>query len=206
MKKLTLMIIGVILVTLLVGCGTGTKQQETGEMKGTITLSGAWALYPMVVKWAEEFQKLYPEIRIEVAAGGAGKGMADCLSEVVDIGMVSREVYPEEVQKGAWWVAVTKDAVVPTMNAENPYIKEILDKGITKEQFTEIWVNSTLKTWGDVLQNNSKEPISIYTRSDACGAAQIWAQYLGTKQEGLNGVGDQRQLELPPNDNYNYRH
>ncbi|MDD3625891.1 MAG: PstS family phosphate ABC transporter substrate-binding protein [bacterium] len=189
MKKLVAFILGVTLMIMLLGCGTGQDNQETGEMKGTITLSGAWALYPMVVKWAEEFQKIYPEIRIEVAAGGAGKGMADCLSEVVDLGMVSREIYPAEVQKGAWWVAVTKDAVVPTMNSENPYINEILEKGIRKDQFTKIWVDSTLKTWGDVLQNNSKEAIGVYTRSDACGAAQVWAQYLGTKQEGLNGVG-----------------
>ena len=72
------------------------------ELKGTVTISGAWALYPMTVKWAEEFQKVHPAVKVDVSAGGAGKGMVDCLSKIVDIGMVSRDVNPEETAKGAW--------------------------------------------------------------------------------------------------------
>jgi len=29
----------------------------------------------------------------------------------------------------------------------------------------------------------------VYTRSDACGAAETWAKYLGKKQENLLGIG-----------------
>jgi phosphate transport system substrate-binding protein len=29
----------------------------------------------------------------------------------------------------------------------------------------------------------------VYTRSDACGAAETWAKYLGGKQENLLGIG-----------------
>jgi phosphate transport system substrate-binding protein len=32
-------------------------------------------------------------------------------------------------------------------------------------------------------------PIHIYTRSDACGAAEMWAKFFGKKQEDLLGVG-----------------
>ena len=32
-------------------------------------------------------------------------------------------------------------------------------------------------------------PIRVYTRSDACGAGETWAKYLGKKQEDLLGVG-----------------
>jgi phosphate transport system substrate-binding protein len=31
--------------------------------------------------------------------------------------------------------------------------------------------------------------VNVYTRSDACGAAETWAAYLGGKQEDLLGVG-----------------
>ena len=81
---------------------SGSKDQ----LKGKITLSGAFALYPLVVKWAEEFQKIHPGVTINVSAGGAGKGMADALSKMVDLGMYSKEVSPEEQAKGAWWVPV----------------------------------------------------------------------------------------------------
>ena len=41
------------------------------DLKGEIQLSGAFALYPMVVRWAEEFRKIHPEVRIDISAGGA---------------------------------------------------------------------------------------------------------------------------------------
>ncbi|HSA96052.1 MAG TPA: substrate-binding domain-containing protein, partial [Acidobacteriota bacterium] len=34
-----------------------------------------------------------------------------------------------------------------------------------------------------------KAAIRVYTRSDACGAAETWAAYLGKRQEDLTGVG-----------------
>ena len=60
------------------------------ELQGTIRVSGAWALYPMMVRWGEEFRKIHPKVRVDISAGGAGKGIADALAGLVDIGMVSR--------------------------------------------------------------------------------------------------------------------
>ena len=110
-------------------------------MKGTVRVSGAWALYPMMVRWAEEFNKTYPQIRIDVSAGGAGKGAADALAGMTDIGMVSRDVKPEEIRQGGFYVAVVKDAVFPTINAENPAAKRDMGKtGIKKNAFIDLWI------------------------------------------------------------------
>lgn len=158
-------------------------------LEGTVTISGAWALYPMVVKWAEEFQKVYPKVKIDISAGGAGKGMADALARVVDIGMVSREIYPAEIEKGAWWIAVTKDAVVPTVNEKNPLLAELTAKGVKRETFIDLWITEKATTWGQVLGTADARPVHVYTRSDACGAADTWAAYMGSKQEDLGGIG-----------------
>ena len=159
------------------------------KVKGTITLSGAWALYPMIVRWAEEFRKIYPDVRIDISAGGAGKGITDALSNMVDLGMVSREIYTEEVNKGAFAIAVTKDAVVPVVNASNPAIDAILAKGLKKEAGSNIWISGMYKTWAQAFGVKGTTPIHIYTRSDACGAAEVWAKYFGKKQEDLLGSG-----------------
>ncbi len=147
------------------------------SLKGTITISGAWALYPMAVKWASEFQKIHPGVKIDISAGGAGKGIADALGGVVDIGMASRDINPAEVKKGAWWVSVTKDAVVPVINSKNPKLQEFLARGMKRDSFVDIWITGKIKGW------------HVYTRSDSCGAAETWAKYLGKKQEDLKGVG-----------------
>lgn len=188
-------LISLLVISLFFGAAIqpGQANVKEEELEGTITFSGAWALYPMVVKWAEEFQKIHPKVRIDVAAGGAGKGMADALASVVDIGNVSRDIYPEEIKKGAWFVAVTKDAVVPTINENNPLKEEIFSAGIKRKDFIRIWIAGDVTDWKDIVLGSKKvsgkTDLHVYTRSDACGAAGTWADYLGKKQEDLLGIG-----------------
>jgi phosphate transport system substrate-binding protein len=179
-----------ILAVVLTGCGGKSADQQSGELSGTITISGAWALYPMMTRWAEEFKKLNPKVEFDVSAGGAGKGMTDALSDIVDIGMVSRDITPEEEGKGAFWVAVTKDAVLPVINAQNPVLQDLLSKGLTRQALIDIYITGQIKTWGEAVgRPEVTTPINVYTRSDAAGAPETWAKYLGKKQEDLLGLG-----------------
>lgn len=169
---------------------SSTSAKKIQALEGTIRISGAWALYPMVVSWGEEFRKIHPKVRIDISAGGAGKGAADVLAGLVDIGMVSREINPEEVRQGAFYVPVVKDAVFPTLNEGNPALKELASKGLKKQTFVDLWIRGKALTWGDVAGGNFKGDVRVYTRSDSCGAAETWAQYLeGKRQEDLQGVG-----------------
>jgi len=165
--------------------------KAASELQGTIRVSGAWALYPMMVKWGEEFRKVHPKIRVDISAGGAGKGVVDALAGLVNVGMVSREITPEEVKQGAFYVPVVKDAVFPMMSDENPvYQKGLSGKGIKKQTFIDLWVKGRDLTWGEIAGNEPKYKVHVYTRSDSCGAAETWAQYLGgKKQEDLQGIG-----------------
>ncbi len=185
-------LIGLLALALLLsGCGRSeTPTGSGGDLQGTITVSGAWALYPMMVRWGEEFQKLHPNVRFDISAGGAGKGMADALAGAVDIGMVSRQIYPEEIEKGALWFSVTRDAVFVTINAQNPVLEDLRQKGATQETLAGIYISGEVATWGQVVgRPDITAPIHVFTRSDACGAADTWAAYLGKKQEDLRGVG-----------------
>jgi phosphate transport system substrate-binding protein len=158
------------------------------DLKGTINISGAFALYPITVKWAQEFKKLHPNVTFNISAGGAGKGITDALSGLVDIGLASRDISPEEVKKGAYTIYVTKDAVVPTFNTGNPNAAVLLAKGVKRSQFADVFVNGSIKNWNQ-LGSKISVPIHVYTRSDAAGAAETWAKYFNKKQEDLLGVG-----------------
>jgi phosphate transport system substrate-binding protein len=159
-------------------------------MEGTISLSGAFALYPLANKWAEEFKKTYPDVRFNISAGGAGKGVADALGQAVDLGMVSREVKEEEIKNGAWAIAVTKDAVIPTVNTTNPALAELKKSGLSQEVFKKIFKTGEIKTWDKATNTTVIAEINVYTRSDAAGAAATWAKYVGAKeQDELNGIG-----------------
>lgn len=189
--KLTLLPISLsfFLLTSFQNDPIGTSNRPA-DISGKISLSGAYALYPMAVKWGEEFKKLHPGVTIDVQGGGAGKGMTDVLSGTVSLGMVSRDIAPEEKAKGAYGVAVCKDAVIATINANNPYIDLIKSKGITRDQFYKIFISGEITTWGQLLGNKSMKPIKLYVRSDAAGAGDSWAKFLGNyKQEDLTGTG-----------------
>jgi len=165
------------------------KTGQAEPKQQTISLSGAWALYPLAVKWGEAYHKLHPEVKFDISAGGAGKGMTDALSGTVDIGMVSRELDKAEKAKGAYPLFVAKDAVFPVVSAKNPALPKLLAKGITIKTFTDIYITTRVSTWKQAV-GGPDVPIHLYTRSDACGAASAWAAALGKfKQDDLKGIG-----------------
>lgn len=177
-----------ILILFLFNSGCSKKEQQSNQdphaIEGKISISGAFALYPLTNVWAAEFKKEYPNIRINISGGGAGKGMADVLTGAVDLGMFSRDFTEAEKAQGVWWVSVTKDAVIPTISAQNPHLSEIKSKGLTQKQLSELFLNDGKVNWYE-----SSDPVMVYTRSDAAGAAATWAEYLGGHgQESLKGI------------------
>ncbi len=190
-RGFAVMMVAALSVPLLAACGgQPAAQAPGGEPAGTITASGAFALYPLMVRWGEEYQKLHPGVKFDISAGGAGKGMTDALGGQVDIGMVSRSIKPEEEQQGAYWVSVVKDAVFPAINAKNPVLNDLLRKGVTRDQFVDIFITGKIKTWGELVgRPEVTDEIHVYTRSDSAGAADAWARFLGKAQEDLKGIG-----------------
>lgn len=178
---------------LLSACaGAPATEPPAGDtLSGTITVSGAFALYPMMTVWADQFSRLHPNVQFDVQGGGAGKGMTDVLAGAVEIGMISRSIKPEEASKGAFWVPVAKDAVFPVVSAQNPVISDLTAKGISKEMFRKIFITGEIKTWGEATgKPDVKDEIHVYTRSDSCGAADQWSLFSGGKvQADLQGIG-----------------
>lgn len=164
-----------------VSCGSSSKK--------SITISGAFALYPLGIKWTEQYKKLHPDVGFDVSAGGAGKGLTDVLAGAADIAMFSRALTPVEAQKGVVLFAVAKDAVLPAFSSKNPFSELIKRKGLTYDKLKEIYFSGKNISWGSVLDTTDNHNISVYTRSDAAGAADTWAAYFGGKQSNIKGTG-----------------
>jgi phosphate transport system substrate-binding protein len=177
-------ILSILIYSILFASCSSRKNREN-----TINISGAFALYPLVVKWAEEYKKEHPEVRFNISGGGAGKGMADALAGTVELGMFSREISDEEIKQGAWWVGLTIDAVVPTISDQNPNLDLLKRSGLSQKEFKSIFIDGTINDWKMVIKKGGKGKLEVYNRSDACGAAETWAKYLGGKQENLKGTG-----------------
>ena len=191
MKTVAVIALSVVLMTLLAACGgdgaiveapegdsvAGAGDAAAGEAPAeaqTLTVSGAFALFPMMTVWGEQYALTNPAVRFDITGGGAGKGITDMLSGVADIAMVSRELKQEEIDQGAFGVPVTIDAVVSTVNADNPYIDEILAHGLTPEAAAAIWMSQETTTWGQFLGTDAAEAItSMRDRIDIVSAERV---------------------------------
>ncbi len=179
-------------VSVLGACGAPAAPADgapAAEGETVLTVSGAFALFPLLTVWAEAYGEVDPSVRFDVQAGGAGKGMTDVLSGAADIAMLSREARAEELEQGAVLVPVTVDSVLATANAANPHLADLLARGISSESGAAIWLTGESTTWGQLLGNDAGDAINVYTRSDASGAAEQWARFLGGEaQEELLGT------------------
>ena len=178
----------ILLITALALVLAAAAPAQTKDLQGTVTLSGAWAIYPTAVAWGEAFGKLHPGVKVDVSAGGAGKGASDAIAGLVDIGMVSREPDPAELKRGITPIYVLHDAVFPVVSERNPALAELMKRGMPLNMLRDVYVTGAVSTWAAAGAKNDK-PIHIYTRSDSCGAAASWAAAFGKKQEDLKGVG-----------------
>ncbi len=189
-RSYTFLVVGLLLIIVFGACGPVAAPENGGALKGNISISGAFAIYPLMTRWAEEFQRIHPGIRFDISSGGAGKGMEDVLARKVDIGMVSREITSEEQAQGIYPFPIAKDAVFALVNEDNPVLDELMAQGVSSEILSKIFITGEITTWGEVVSDTTiTDEIQVYTRQDICGAAAIWGAFLGGAQEDLRGEG-----------------
>ncbi|MCT1525388.1 PstS family phosphate ABC transporter substrate-binding protein [Sphingobacterium hotanense] len=191
MKLIKSLSISLLTTLLLSSCAPKVSEGYDSERGyvGNISISGAFALYPLAVLWSEDFKKENPDVRFNISAGGAGKGIADVLTNMVDIGLVSRDLHAQELEKGAYPVLVANDAVIGTINSEHPNYQLIKERGFTQEELKHIFLGDHYKLWSDIDSRFVHEPLEVYVRSDAAGAAETWAKFFKANQEDLKGIG-----------------
>ena len=91
----------------------------TGK-KGKITVAGSSSVTPVMEKLAEAYEKLNPEIKIEVQMSDSTTGVNSALNGVCEIGMASRELKDSEKTKGALQIKIAIDGIAVIINKENP--------------------------------------------------------------------------------------
>jgi phosphate transport system substrate-binding protein len=179
-----------VMVMLLSACNTKSGRQEAALLshQSEITVSGAFALSPLMKVWVREFNKTHPGITFKIIEKGSDLGLRDVLSQKTDIGMISSEL-PKTLDSLLQVVPVARLGVVPIISQKNPYLNQIVNKGVSREDLIAIFSNQKPKTWGDMFGNPGKDPINVYTRADSSGAAKVIAKYLWLELPEIKGTG-----------------
>lgn len=85
------------LVVTLYGC-KGEKNASESE-KTVISDSGSDTMVNLAQTWAEEYEKVAPNVSVEVGGGGSGVGIRDLMQGIVNIANASRKMKDSEKQQ-----------------------------------------------------------------------------------------------------------
>ena len=110
------LVCAIFIVTSIVisGCSRDSSQGVT-----RIQLSGSSTVGPLAEEIGKRYEKLNPDVRIEVQTGGSSRGIAEAKSGLADIGMSSRALKDSETDgRKAWPIAM--DGVCFIVHANNP--------------------------------------------------------------------------------------
>ena len=139
----------------------------TPGKKQTIRISGSTTVLPIVQKAADQYMAAHPEADIQVSGGGSGVGIQAIGAKTVDIGMSSREVTNDEMNRYPGFVVTTvaQDGIAVIVNPAN----EI--RFITQDQVKRIYLGSITK-WSEINGANvpgTNNQIVVIGRDSASG-------------------------------------
>ena len=145
-------LICVLILILLAACSQPASSDETNsqsEKRIYIENKGSDTIVNLALAWAEQYQKLHPEVNISVTGGGTGTGIAALINKTVDIANASRQIKPEEIiaanDNGVEPVefVISRDAIAVVVNLENP-VNEL-----TIQQIADIY-SGKINNWSEV--------------------------------------------------------
>ena len=115
MKKIiAMMMVTVLAIGVMVGCGSQTKQS-----KGSVSTDGSTSMSKVIESLSEAYGE---ETGVEVTynATGSGAGIEAVLAGRCDIGLASRDLKDEEKEKGLEGTILAYDGIAIIVHPDNP--------------------------------------------------------------------------------------
>lgn len=122
-----------------VSSGTYTSTGASGK----ITVAGSTSVGPVMERIADAYMDINPDITVEIQQTGSGAGITSTIEDACDIGMSSRELKQEEIDKGLTATQIALDGIAVIVNNENTV------DDLTSEQIKSIYIGETTD-WNDI--------------------------------------------------------
>ncbi len=175
--------------------------QPVSGVSGNLSSVGSDTLNNLMTLWAEEFNKFYPNVKIQVEGKGSSTAPPALISGTAQLGPMSRPMKETEIdqfEKRFGYkptpVRVAVDALAAFVNKDNPL------KCLTLAQLDAIFSKSRragykedIKTWGQlgVTGEWSNRPISLYGRNSASGTYGFFKEHVLKNGDYKNEVNEQ---------------
>ncbi|MCX6256853.1 MAG: hypothetical protein NTW49_02985 [Bacteroidia bacterium] len=194
MKNTIILILGLLALNNTYISGQVTEGKNKTPLEGSINIMSSPDLYNITTKWAGEFFKLNPYLKIKVInlkdVNSARLSEADKYIKIIPDNYLA-DFNAEQVRK----LTLGRDVIVPVFNSENPYLTEIYQKGISPENLALSLTLDGKQNWGTLLKNNQNTPVHYYMISDKSVISSV-TNFLNAGKTALAGIIVQNEEEM----------
>jgi len=196
---ITALVSGVAGAVQTVDAGVPEYQKASG-ISGNLSSVGSDTLANLMTLWAEEFNRAYPNVNIQIQAAGSSTAPPALTEGTSNLGPMSREMKDDELEAfedkygyKPTAIPVAVDALAVLVNKDNPV------KGLTMEQVDAIFSSTnkcggekSIESWGDagVAAWGSKS-IQLYGRNSVSGTYGYFKEHALCKGDFKNNVNEQ---------------
>ena len=188
MKKIiSLMVVAVLLVAALTGCGTTKTDtpKDNGQVSGTVSTDGSTSMEKVIGFLSEAYMEENSAVKVTYNPTGSGSGIKAVQAGSCDIGLASRDLKPEEATDLNGTV-VAIDGIAMIVNKENPV------KDLTIEQIAALY-KGEITNWSEV--GGADAPVVLIGREAASGTRDGFESITDTEDackynQELTSTGD----------------
>jgi len=135
-----------LLLSSLFFAACGARGAGSPRTSAFLQIKGSDTMVNLGQAWAEEFNKIHPDVNVAVTGGGSGTGIAALINGTCDIAESSRAVEEKEVKQAAAngivfnQETVALDGIVVVVHPSNPV------QSLTMDQLREMFLGN-VKRW-----------------------------------------------------------
>lgn len=177
------------------------KYEKTTGIAGKISSVGSDTLANLMTLWAEEFQKIYPSVKVQIQAAGSSTAPPALMEGSSNLGPMSRIMKEKEIADFEKKIGykptgfpVAIDALAVFVHKDNPLA------GMSMEQVDAVFSSTrkcgakeNITTWGQLGLSNgwSNRPIQLFGRNSASGTYGYFKSNALCKGDYKNIVNEQ---------------
>lgn len=151
-----------------------------------LVLTGASTVAPLASEIGKRFEKLNPGTQIDVQTGGSARGVNDARVGLSDIGMVSRDLKPDEAQQ-LQAVTIAYDGVCMIVHKSNPIAT------LTRQQIIDIYTGR-VTNWKEL--GGADRKITVVNKAEGRSTLELFLHHFGLVNSQIKAqvvVGDNEQ-------------
>lgn len=174
--------------------------QKVSGVSGNLNSIGSDTLNNLMTFWAEGFQKIYPNVKIQIEGKGSSTAPPALIEGTSQLGPMSRKMKFEEIDKfeakygyKPTAIGVAVDALAVYVHKDNPIKFMTMAQVDGAFSSTRKLGGSEIKTWGDLGLTGdwASKPLSLYGRNSASGTYGFFKDVALAKGDYSKNVKEQ---------------